>query len=1337
MSDWVHAFDAGRPGRVMSTGGDGPVSFINNLINVMAHGGPGIHRHGNALHLTINGPSFESFPGLEAAFRLPRPPQQPSPRASRDDPAQAVSFTPALTMSRWQEEARLLFGTGAFEKSQRVINSLCRLMVPPAIEAYKRRIEEERERQRKAKEELEVARAKEAAEKAEREAQEKKEREELEEAEREAAEAAAATTARALADEVRQTDRAATETQSMEGVETTQPLATNTPADAGASQPAERVTVTIRGRELDITGMGIDLEYLEALPEEFREEVLMQQLTEQRSQAAAGGDEADTISREFLDALPPELREEVLQSEAQERRRREREEARRRAAASGAPAVVRADDIDTASFLRTLDPALRQTVLMEQDEEILAQLPRDIAAEARAYGGDRRLNQLIDMPRMNRARGIDRAEEPEEQAQKKAKPRPIVQMLDKAGVATLLRLMFIPLQGSSQKSLHGILRDVCANRQNRAEVVSILLTILQDCSGDLSAVERSFAQLSLRAKQPPSQSTPKPLKRTLTGQMPIGNDMSPLMVVQQCLSTLEFLTSYNHAIAMFFLVEHETAVGSKYRTSRKGKSKENKAARYPLNALLGLLDRRLVVENSSAMEQMAHLLNLITQPLGMLPKKDKDDPSNKRTTEEAAEGSRTAEQAETAQEGAAVDTLMTSAAEEPTQPTSATATEAAAAVQSTPTAAAEGEESKEQEGDKTRRPRILEPPEVPEYNLRLLVNIIAARECTSKTFRDTISVVTHMSGIPGAKETFGQELVKQAQELGKSILSDLAELITQISKAKTETDVQGMALARFLPASSDQMKLLRVFTALDFLTGSSSGTGPMADRKPTGADKELLDTLYKSPTFGQLWSQLSACLTAIRQRGNMFNVATILLPLIEVLMIVCKNMPKSGTENLFFAFTEEHRKILNDLVRHNPKLMSGSFALLVQNSKVLEFDNKRNYFSRKLHHRGSTDVRHTYPPLQLSIRRSEVFLDSYKSLYFKSGDEVKYGKLSIRFHGEEGVDAGGVTREWFQVLAKQMFNPDYALFNPVASDRTTFHPNPHSAINPEHLSFFKFIGRIIGKALYEGRVLDCHFSRAVYKRILSKNVGMKDMESIDLDYYKSLAWMLENDITDVLTETFSIETEAFGEKIIVDLIENGRNIPVTEENKHEFVQLVVNYRMIGSVNEQLEKFLEGFHDIVPADLISIFNEQELELLISGLPDIDVDDWKNNTEYQTYTAASPQIQWFWRAVRSFDKEERAKLLQFVTGTSKVPLNGFKELEGMNGFSRFNIHKDFGSKDRLPSSHTCFNREYILARVLGTVLIVPPELDLPAYDDYESLRKALYTAMTAGSEYFGFA
>jgi E3 ubiquitin-protein ligase HUWE1 len=214
--------------------------------------------------------------------------------------------------------------------------------------------------------------------------------------------------------------------------------------------------------------------------------------------------------------------------------------------------------------------------------------------------------------------------------------------------------------------------------------------------------------------------------------------------------------------------------------------------------------------------------------------------------------------------------------------------------------------------------------------------------------------------------------------------------------------------------------------------------------------------------------------------------------------------------------------------------------------------------------------------------------------------------------------------------------------------------------------------------------------------------------------------MLENDITDIITETFSVEDDEFGVTNVVDLIENGREIAVTEENKHDYVRLVVDHKLLSSVKEQMAHFLQGFHEIIPAELISIFNEQELELLISGLPDIDVDDWKSNTEYHNYNPSSQQIQWFWRALRSFDKEERAKLLQFVTGTSKVPLNGFKELEGMNGVNRFNIHRDYGNKDRLPSSHTCFN-----------------QLDLPEYESYDHLRSQIMKAITAGSEYFGFA
>ncbi|SPO27765.1 related to ubiquitin-protein ligase 1 [Ustilago trichophora] len=516
-----------------------------------------------------------------------------------------------------------------------------------------------------------------------------------------------------------------------------------------------------------------------------------------------------------------------------------------------------------------------------------------------------------------------------------------------------------------------------------------------------------------------------------------------------------------------------------------------------------------------------------------------------------------------------------------------------------------------------------------------------------------------------------------------------------------------------------------------------------AQKKKREEDEAKLGAIYESFKFDPLWAKLSDVLSRMK---NDPGAAQIMLPLIEGMMVVSQHVtnpdPEASTsasttdlrpplsrsstqatpktrrevmEDNFFAFTEKHRKILNIMVRQNPALMSGSFAMLVRNPKVLDFDNKKNYFTQQLH-KGRRDH---YTPLSLSVRRNSVFEDSFRYFSRKTGPEVKHGKLNVRFNNEEGVDAGGVTREWFQVLARAMFNPDYALFQPCAADRTTYQPNRMSYVNPDHLSFFKFVGRIIGKAIYDGRLLDAYFTRSFYKHILGKAVDYRDLESIDPEYFKSLEWMLNNDITDILDLTFSVDDEEFGETKVIELKPNGTNIAVTESNKQEYVRLVTEQRLTKSIKSQIDAFLDGFNEIIPADLIRIFSEQELELLISGLPDIDVDAWKSNTELHGYSSGDAVIQWWWRAVRSFDQTEKAKLLQFITGTSKVPLEGFAHLQGVQGTQRFNIHKAYGA-DRLPAAHTCFN-----------------QLDLPQYDSYDKLRSSLLLAMNEGGEGFGFA
>ena len=312
---------------------------------------------------------------------------------------------------------------------------------------------------------------------------------------------------------------------------------------------------------------------------------------------------------------------------------------------------------------------------------------------------------------------------------------------------------------------------------------------------------------------------------------------------------------------------------------------------------------------------------------------------------------------------------------------------------------------------------------------------------------------------------------------------------------------------------------------------------------------------------------------------------------------------------------------------------------------------------QRLHERGAR--RQYQGTLQINVRRQFVFEDSYWQLQPRTGEEIKQGKLSVRFYDEEGVDAGGVTREWFSVLARQMFNPGYALFEPQAADALTYQPNKvrscllqrcdnadnalqSSSVNEEHLSYFKFVGRIIGKAIYDQRVLEAYFSRFVYKHMLGKAVDHRDLESIDPDYHKSLVWMLENDIDDVLDLTFSIERETFGVAEVIDLIPNGRNVPVTNENKAEYVRLIADQRLSTEIRDQIGALLSGLYEIVPKELLQIFHERELELLISGLPEIDVEEWRAHTDYHQFSPSDPVIQWFWRCVRSFTQEERAKV-----------------------------------------------------------------------------------------------
>ncbi|KAL4701448.1 hypothetical protein H8959_015452 [Pygathrix nigripes] len=370
-----------------------------------------------------------------------------------------------------------------------------------------------------------------------------------------------------------------------------------------------------------------------------------------------------------------------------------------------------------------------------------------------------------------------------------------------------------------------------------------------------------------------------------------------------------------------------------------------------------------------------------------------------------------------------------------------------------------------------------------------------------------------------------------------------------------------------------------------------------------------------------------------------------------------------------------------------------------------DYKRKYEFFRRKL--KKQNDIPNKF---EMKLRRATVLEDSYRRIMgVKRADFLK-ARLWIEFDGEKGLDYGGVAREWFFLISKEMFNPYYGLFEYSATDNYTLQINPNSGLcNEDHLSYFKFIGRVAGMAVYHGKLLDGFFIRPFYKMMLHKPITLHDMESVDSEYYNSLRWILENDPTE-LDLRFIIDEELFGQTHQHELKNGGSEIVVTNKNKKEYIYLVIQWRFVNRIQKQMAAFKEGFFELIPQDLIKIFDENELELLMCGLGDVDVNDWREHTKYKNgYSANHQVIQWFWKAVLMMDSEKRIRLLQFVTGTSRVPMNGFAELYGSNGPQSFTVEQ-WGTPEKLPRAHTCFNR-----------------LDLPPYESFEELWDKLQMAI----------
>ncbi|NWY74732.1 HACE1 ligase, partial [Erithacus rubecula] len=448
---------------------------------------------------------------------------------------------------------------------------------------------------------------------------------------------------------------------------------------------------------------------------------------------------------------------------------------------------------------------------------------------------------------------------------------------------------------------------------------------------------------------------------------------------------------------------------------------------------------------------------------------------------------------------------------------------------------------------------------------------------------------------------------------------------------------------------------------------------------------------------------------------------------IQAFYMCCScQMPQGMTSPRFIEFVCKHDDVLKCFVNRNPKIIFDHFHFLLECPELMSrfmhiikaqpFKDRCEWFYEHLH-AGQPDSDMVHRPVNendiLLVHRDSIFRSSCEVVSKANCAKLKQG-IAVRFHGEEGMGQG-VVREWFDILSSEIVNPDYALFTQSA-DGTTFQPNSNSSVNPDHLNYFRFAGQILGLALNHRQLVNIYFTRSFYKHILGIPVNYQDVASIDPEYAKNLQWILDNDISDLGLElTFSVETDVFGAMEEVPLKPGGASILVTQENKAEYVQLVTELRMTRAIQPQINAFLQGFHMFIPPSLIQLFDEYELELLLSGMPEIDVNDWLKNTEYTSgYERGDQVIQWFWDVVEELSQEERVLLLQFVTGSSRVPHGGFAHIMGGSGLQNFTIAAVPYTANLLPTSSTCINM-----------------LKLPEYPSKEILKDRLLVALHCGS------
>jgi len=346
-----------------------------------------------------------------------------------------------------------------------------------------------------------------------------------------------------------------------------------------------------------------------------------------------------------------------------------------------------------------------------------------------------------------------------------------------------------------------------------------------------------------------------------------------------------------------------------------------------------------------------------------------------------------------------------------------------------------------------------------------------------------------------------------------------------------------------------------------------------------------------------------------------------------------------------------------------------------------------------------------HPFLQIIVSRDNIVQDTITQLQFISMENPENFKkpLKVTFAGEEAEDEGGVTKEFFLLLMKEILNPDYGMFKEYEESRNIWF-NPSSF---EASEYFVMIGIVCGLAIYNFTIINLPFPLTLYKKILGeKTTDISDLAELSPTTAKSMQDLLDydgDDFVEVFGVNFTISESQFGEVVSTPLKKGGEEIDVTNENKAEYVQLYVNYVLNSSCKTHFDAFKEGFLKVVNKQVLQLFSAKELMALVIGNENYDWDVFKENCDYkEPFTEDHETIIMFWRAFKELNEEQKRKFLLFLTGSDRIPARGMESIS-------MTIQRA-GDANFLPVAHTCFNL-----------------LDLPEYATKDKLKFKLIQAI----------